>query len=235
MGTLQEVSEARRWTRYGIVIAYVMGIGGFAFRLAGTSPRVPQNVWGIAGAAAVMGIFFIAPTVAVLALRGRPRLLPAAAAVAFVAGLFTLSLLGFIMLIPALLWIKAFSRWPRPVQTRWREIVLWPAVVTAAACAFFVLFAHQDPRCTRTFPDGTVETSVAAGAGWVWQGASGSAISSSYSGDSVLSEECTSDIVTWWEALASLGVAAGSVAIAARGGAPSKTPSELYAIPNGHR
>ncbi len=235
MGTLQQVESARKLARYAIVIGYVMALGALILALVNDSPRVPANLWGVARAVAVAGLFSISPTVALLALRGRPRLLPAAAAVALVAGPFTLSVLGLVMVVPAVLWISAFSRWPRPVRTVWRETVLWSTIVIVAACAFVSLFLHQDPRCTRFYSDGTAETSVATGGGWLWQGTSGTVVSSVLSGGEVRSEECTSDIVVWWEALASLGFAAGSVVIAARGGAPTRASSGAYAVPDGHR
>ena len=62
----------------------------------------------------------------------------------------------------------------------------WKAATTLAVWLLWVasavvLFIHIDPRCVQTLADGTV-----------------------------VSEECVSDIVTGWEALLSLALAAGA-------------------------
>jgi hypothetical protein len=224
MGTLREVETARRYARYGVVVAYGVALAAFVIRLVNSTPRVGENLWGGAGAIAVAGMLAIAPTTALLALRGRPRLLPAAAVVAFAEGLFSFSLVGLVMMVPALLWINAYGRWPRPVKPRWPLIVLWPTVVIAAVCAFVVLFIHQDPMCTRTYGDGTVQAwAPAEGGGWAWQGLGGTSFGTEFVGDDgVQTEECTSDIITWWEALATLGVSGGAVGVAAWGGSQRK-------------
>lgn len=222
MGTLEQVQSARRPATYGIVIAYALATGAFVLALVNGSPRVPLNLWGFARAVGIAGVFSIAPTIALLALRGRPRLLPAAAAVAVTSGILALFSLGLLELIPALLWANAFGRWPRPVQTRWREIVLWPTLVIASFCALLALFVYQNPICTRTYADGVAETEATVGGGWIWASDSGiwtghGTVTGGPDG-TIESEECTSDVVTWWEALLSLGLSAATAGIAAVGG-----------------
>jgi len=223
MGTLEQVRSARRLARWGIVIGYVLAVGALVIGVVNPDPRVASDLMGLARAVGVAGVLSIAPTVALLALHGRPRLLPAAAAVAVSSGILALSFMGLLELLPALLWANAFGRWPRPVQTRWREIILWPALVIASFCAFLALFVYQNPMCTRTYADGVVETGIAEGGGWIWAGDSGlwtghGTVTGGSDGN-VESEECTSDVVTWLEALVCLGLSAGTVAVAAWGGA----------------
>lgn len=224
MRTLDRVESARRYARWGIVVGYGLSLVVFIVRLVGASPRVPENLWGVAGAGAVAGVFAISPTVAVLALRGRPRLLPLASTLAFLT-LFTATAFGLAMVVSAMLWLRASARWPRPVRTRWPRIVLWPIVVVLAAGSFVMLFAHLDPLCAHWYDNGRVETWVPTkgfASGWAWEGAGGSIIGGEFAvtgGDHTEREECTSDIITWWEALISLGLAGGAVAVAAVGGA----------------
>jgi hypothetical protein len=94
------------------------------------------------------------------------------------------------------------------------------ALGMTAAIAVFVLFVHLDPKCTETLADGTVLEVDAAEKGYRsgWRfGATGSVSSQSQSGpEGPVTSWCSSDLVVWGEALASLGVSLGAIGAAAR-------------------
>lgn len=89
-----------------------------------------------------------------------------------------------IAFVTSLIWMQAW--WSRPVKVEISRGQWWFGVGLgmSAAIAVFVLFVHLDPVCTETLADGAV------------------------------AEECSSDSIVWWEALASLAVSLGAIGAA---------------------
>jgi hypothetical protein len=125
-----------------------------------------------------------------------------------------LSILGFALVIPGLVWLYAYLKTRPPGQFR-RKFAM--AVVPFFwLLAFAALFAHQDPRCEEVHSDGSVvsfdPTGSGMSTGWIWDiDTSTYSGSQGFSGD-IVSGGCTSDVVVLWETivgLALLGCAIG--------------------------
>lgn len=173
-------------------------------------------------------------TLAVISLQRRPTLLTAAWMSAVVSAVALITV-GWIWIVVAIAWGYASGRRPRPApDARW---MTWarPVLALAVVLPIVVMFAHLDPVCTVTSSDGTVENIDPASRGYAegWQlggsfFAGGSTTSTSASSASVAgstteteaetftSEECSSDTVVWWEALASVATSAAVVGVASR-------------------
>lgn len=167
-------------------------------------------------------------TLALMSLRQRPSLLTVAWMSALVSA-FVIITASPIWVVVAVAWGYASGRRPRPApHARW---MTWarPLLALAVALPILVMFAHLDPVCTVTSSDGTVENVDPASRGFDqgWQlgsslnGGSSMSTSGSTTADEDASgtfstEECTSDTVVWWEALASLATSAAVVGIASR-------------------
>jgi len=214
MTLYQDIRKNRRWVQIGIFLGYAMSVSVLVLAIINTGTEPGELLGSVALAASAA----IGPSLAWLSLDRRPGLLPAAALAALITGLVTLIFLpiGFVL---ALIWMHAWSS--RPVKTEVSRGQWWSGVALGmtAAIAVFVLFVHLDPVCTETLADGTVVEVDAAEKGYQtgWRLATGAVSSQSQSGpDGPVTSWCSSDVVVWGEALASLAVSLGAIGAAAR-------------------
>ena len=160
---------------------------------------------------------------ALLSLKRRPSLLLAAVFAAAVIGVAIPEFLP-VWLIAGGAWILAIRNRPRSLpEPRW----VWfgrPILAVTVIVPLILLFGHADPTCTLTTDDGQVEQVDPAvrglDSGWRW-GFPGSSISvssfaSSTGEETTEVEECSSDRVLPWEALASLTASGLIVGLAYR-------------------
>ena len=176
-------------------------------------------VFGIRSATEITVLQAVATTVAValpaafalLSLKRRSSLLLAAV---FAAAVIAVAIPEFlpVWLIAGGAWILAIRNRPRPLtEPRWA----WfgrPILAVTVIVPLILLFGHADPTCTLTTNDGQAEQVDPAArgldSGWRW-GFPGTSISvssfaSSTGEETTEVEECSSDRVLPWEALASL-------------------------------
>ena len=151
-------------------------------------------------------------TLALAGLTGRPVLL-LPAGLAGVTSLPVLFVLGVPMVLLGIIWFWSYSK-VRPVGSVASKAVTTLVVWLLWAAAVVVLFIHLDPRCVQVLADGTVlyvDAALGGESGWLWEVSSTVSGSSGILGPDVVSGACTSDIVTGWEALVSLVLAAGAI------------------------
>ncbi|GBD84583.1 hypothetical protein BMS3Abin02_00977 [bacterium BMS3Abin02] len=216
------VGAPPKTARVLVIIGAVIFLGlaiaiGLLFWLNSEPPRQPASV---PAALAWVGILALPAFVALLGVRRRdPRLLLPAIVTGLVPAMLTLFSVGLVLVVPALLWIQAATRWPTPKTARsWRRDLLPLTIPILAILAGLTFFAHQDPACwnstkgvdghityTRTALNGARES------GWF---AGGESASISSGGDGVTGSICTSDRVTPLEGLIALGFIAGAEAVA---------------------
>jgi hypothetical protein len=162
---------------------------------------------------ALAAVAAVPPTLALAGLTGRPVLL-LPAGLAAVTSLPVLSVLGVPMALAGIIWFWSYANL-RPGGAVARQAATMLLVWLLWAASAVVLLIHLDPRCVQTLADGTVlhvDAALGGESGWLWE------VSSTFSGSSeilspdVVGGACTSDIVTGWEALVSLVLAAGAVA-----------------------
>ncbi len=193
MTTYQDIRLGRGLVWAGIAIGYGIAVAAAILSLVNSEGSLLSPF-------AFLAMLAISPTMATIALDRRPSLLTAAAMAAVVQGFVSLSSLGLIEFIPAILWALAVQRRPRsalePSWATWAR----PVIAAVSILPLFVMFIHSDPRCTVTAADGTVISSTVdegAAAGWRLQlGSSGS----SSTGEDGITRSCTSDTVQHWEA-----------------------------------
>ncbi len=170
-------------------------------------------------------------TLALMSLDRRPSLLTVAWMAAIVSA-FLIITASPIWIVIAIAWGYASRSRPRPAPDALWMTLGRPLLAFTVVIPVFVMFTHLDPVCTITYQDGSIENVDAASRGFEtgWKfGATlnGWTETSSFSalppGD-FESEECSSDTVVWWEALASV---AGSAAVL---GAASRWPTSEHLV-----
>ena len=195
------------WLAVGV--GYALAAAVFVLRLVGSELPVTLELGGAVALAAVVAV---PATLALAGLTGRPVLL-LPAGLAGVTSLPVLSVLGVPMVLLGIIWF--WSYWNlRPVGSVASKAVKTLVVWLLWAASVGVLFIHLDPRCVQVFSDGTVlyvDAALGGETGWLWEVSSTVSGSSGILGPDVVSGACTSDIVTGWEALVSLVLAAGAI------------------------
>ncbi len=198
------------WLAVGV--GYALAAAVFVLRLVGSELPVTLELGGAVALAAVVAV---PATLALAGLTGRPVLL-LPAGLAGVTSLPVLSVLGVPMVLLGIIWF--WSYWNlRPVGSVASKAVTTLVVWLLWAASVGVLFIHLDPRCVQVFSDGTVlyvDAALGGETGWLWEVSSTVSGSSGILGPDVVSGACTSDIVTGWEALVSLVLAAGALTTA---------------------
>ena len=191
-----------------LVLGYTVAAAMFALRILGSN--MPLSL-SLAGAVAFTAVLCIPPTLALFAMRGRPRLFAAAGvlAITLVVGV---SLLGLVLIPLGVMWLWMYLRsTPGGILRTLGAVV---AVWVLGAASFMVLFIHLDPRCADTYTDGTVQIlpldETGMESGWTWD-VGGTSTGSSISKPGVVMSSCGSDIVTWAEAAASLALVAAAL------------------------
>ena len=195
------------WLAVGV--GYALAAAVFVLRLGGS--ELPLTL-ELVGAVALAAVVAVPPTLALAGLTGRPVLLLPAGLIG-VTSLPVLSVLGIPMALLGIIWFWSYFKL-RPSGGIAGKAVTALAVWLLWAASAVVLLIHLDPRCVQTLTDGTVLPVDAARigfeSGWLWE-VSSTTITQSILTSDVVSEACASDIVTGWEALASLALAAGAV------------------------
>ncbi|MDH5503732.1 MAG: hypothetical protein OEY98_06890 [Acidimicrobiia bacterium] len=161
-------------------------------------------------------------TLALMSLDQRPSLLTVAWMAAVVSA-FVVITASPIWVVVALAWGFASRNRPRPApDARWMTVAR-PLMALAVVVPIFVMFVHADPVCTVTYRDGRTESVDPATRGMAtgWQfGSSFGSTTGMSSGTSVgsdtESEQCSSDTVVWWEAVASVLASAAVLGVASR-------------------
>jgi hypothetical protein len=198
------------WIGIGLGMAIALGVAVASF---GSDENTNMTSF------ALFALMALPATLAYLALDRRPSLLTAAAMAALLQSVLLLtSGLGFLQLVPAILWYLAGQKRPRPAAApRWAT---WgrPLLAATTLLPLLVMFVHLDPMCTVTDADGTVVSSeVDANARSGWTLSLGGLTSSSTETDSDgVTRSCTSDTVRPWESALSLAVSDLIVGLATR-------------------
>ena len=205
MDTYSRIRRNRNIVKVTALLAILFSIVGAVSGIrSGTEVTVFQAV-ATAVALALPALF------ALVSLERRPALLLAAVFGAAVIGVTIPEFLP-VWLIAGGAWILAIRNRPRPLpEPRW----VWfgrPLLAVTVIVPLILLYGHADPACTLTADDGRLEQVDPAvrglDSGWRW-GLPGSSIgvssfASSTSEGTAGVEECSSDRVLPWEALASL-------------------------------
>ena len=195
------------WLAVGV--GYALAAAVFVLRLVGSDLPVTLE---LGGAVALAVVVAVPATLALAGLTGRPVLL-LPAGLAGVTSLPVLFVLGVPMVLLGIIWFWSYSK-VRPVGSVASKAVTTLVVWLLWAAAVVVLFIHLDPRCVQVLADGTVlyvDAALGGESSWLWEVSSTVSGSSGILGPDVVSGACTSDIVTGWEALVSLVVAAGAI------------------------
>jgi len=153
--------------------------------------------------------------------RFRAPLLLAAAVLSFVSMGISLAGAGIVFLPAVVLLVVAASASVKAAGWHGRRtmlpLVLSVVAAVVAGLSSTSLFVHQDPRCWEWVKyDGRTEwrsIPVPEGSFQGQSGASGSAAGVLPPGATSSGSECTSDIITGWEALASLGILAAAAGV----------------------
>lgn len=192
------------WVTVGIGVALAGAV--FLIRLAAGDLPLPTE---LAGALLLGAVAAAPPTLAVLGITGRPGLLLSAGICAVISAPF-LSIFWLIEVVLGIVWLVTYARTPGRGSAA-RTVVAAIVIPVLWVAAGSLLFVHLDPRCAQTLEDGTVREFDGAAngfeSGWVWNAGSEISGSSGVSVD-VVEEVCTSDVVTWPEALAGLALLA---------------------------
>jgi hypothetical protein len=210
MTAYQDIKAGRRLTWIGIV-------AGAAIALGMSVASITSDEGTVLTSMAFFALMVLPAALAYLALDRRPSLLTAAAMAALVQSVLLLtSGLGFLQLVPAILWYLAGQKRRRPAAApRWAT---WgrPLLAAATVLPLLVLFVHLDPICTVTEADGTVVSSgVDTNAPSGWGFGFGTSGSSSTDSDGV-TRSCLSNTIRPWESALSLVVFAAIVGLAVR-------------------
>ncbi|MDK1102763.1 MAG: hypothetical protein QGD93_03940 [Actinomycetota bacterium] len=186
-----------------LVLGYGVAAAMFALRIFRSDQPPSLN---LAGAVAFAAVLCIPPTLALFAMRGRPRLF-AAAGVLSITLAVGLSVLGLVLIPLGVMWLWMHARSSPEGILRTLGAVI--AVLVLGAASFMVLFVHLDPRCADTYTDGTMQIlplgETGMESGWTWD-VGGTSTVSSISKPGVVMSSCVSDIVTWAEAAVSLAL-----------------------------
>ncbi len=205
MDTYTRIRRNRSIVKGSSSFVILLSIAGAAFGIrSGIGLTVLQAV-------ATAVALALPATFALVSLKRRPWLLLAAVFAAAVIAVAIPESLP-VWLIAGGAWILAIRNRPRPLpEPRW----VWlgrPLLAVTVIVPLVLLFGHADPACTLTGNNGQVEQVDPAArgldSGWQWglPGSSTSVFSftSSTSEGTTEVEECSSDRVLPWEALASL-------------------------------
>lgn len=205
MDTYTRIRRNRAMVKGSAVIVIIFAIAGAVFGIrSAAEPTVLQ-------AAATTVAMVLPASFALLSLKRRPSLLLTAVFAAAVIGAAIPEFLP-VWLLAGGAWIVAIRNRPRPLpEPRW-ALIGRPILAVTVIVPLVLLFGHADPTCTLTIGDGQVEQVDPAtrglDSGWQW-GLPGSSIgvssfASSRSEEAIEVEECSTDRVLTWEALASL-------------------------------
>jgi hypothetical protein len=223
-GQMESVNRSRSsapLSVVAVVVGYAVAITAFTLRVGlGDLPWQLE----LPGGFALGAVAALPPTLALIGLSGRPVSLLAAGVTAL-SSLPVLSLLGVVMAMLGAYWVVSSVK--LELGGALRAVAITSAVWLLWASSVAMLFVHLDPRCAQTRVDGTVVVEAPTGlySGWVWN-APPTAGSSSSSDQSIVTETCASDVITWIEAvviLASTGAAAGIGSLATRDRASTPT------------
>jgi len=222
MDTYSRIRRNRFVVKASAILVVIFAIGG---GVAGMRSAVESTVLP---AVAIAVALALPAAFALLSLGRRPSLLLAAVLAAAVIGVTIPESLP-VWLIAGGAWILAIRGRPRPVpEPRWVRFGR-PLLAVTVIVPLIFLFGHADPACTVTTGDGRVEQVGPAvrdlESGWQW-GLSRSSVSvtsfaSSTGEETTEVEECSSDQVMPWEALASLAASGLIIALAFRWPAPA--------------
>ena len=215
MDTYTRIRMNRNMVKGSAVLVILFSIAGAVFGIrSATEITVLQAV-------ATMVALALPAAFALASLDRRPSLLAAAV---FAAAVIAVAIPEFlpVWLLAGGAWIMAIRNRPRPLpESRW----VWfgrPILAVTVIAPLILLFGHADPTCTLTTDDGQVEQVDPAvrglDSGWRW-GFPGSSISVSNFASSTgeeTTEECSSDRVLPWEALASLTASGLIIGLALR-------------------
>jgi hypothetical protein len=235
MDTYTRIRMNRNIVKGSAVLVILFSIAGVVMGIRSETELTVLRAVATAVALALPAVF------ALVSLERRPPLL--------LAGVFAAAVIGVaipeslpVWLIAGGAWILAIRNRPRLLpEPRW----VWlgrPILAVTVIVPLTLLFGHVDPACTLTTDDGRVEQVDPAlrglDSGWQW-GLPGSSISVSSFGSSTSEgttevEECSSDRVLPWEALASLTASGLIIALAYRWPTthPHKEPFQLESSSN---
>lgn len=235
MNTYQDIKASRRLVVAGAAIGYLIVAAAGVLFVVNRNDGVPGMTWQIP---AWLIVLAIPPTWAIRSLDRRPSLLTAATYAALALGVFE-TLGGLFLpvhLVVAIVWAFSTRRRPRrapePIGSAWKRPLLALAVVVPA----LLMYAHLDPVCVTTMPDGSSVTTVDTTAPSGWRiGSTIIGTSSSTTGFEPDAQTCWNDSIVLWEGLlglvaAGLGMAAGwrwpsnDVVLESRGGTTSVSP-----------
>ena len=195
-----------------IAAGYALAATIFVLRLVGSDLPVRLE---LPGAAALAVVAAVPSTLALMGLLRRPVLvLPAG--VAAVTALPLLSVFAPAMALVGIFWLWSFAQSAAP-GSKVRKALITAVVWLLWAGGVLALFLHVDPRCVQTLTDGTEREvdAIARGydAGWAWDASStvSGSVSSGAGPDNVALEVCSSDVVTGWEAWATVTLSAVAV------------------------
>ncbi|VAW08350.1 hypothetical protein MNBD_ACTINO01-1920 [hydrothermal vent metagenome] len=196
----------------------------FVLRIVGSDLPLSVSLPGAVGFGAVV----VVPSVlAFLAGRGRAGLYLGAGVASIVLSL-GLSLLIVVMLPLGVFWLWSYVA-VSPGHLL-RAVGAGLVATMLVLGAFVVLFLHIDPRCADTYANGEVrlvpQEQMDMESGWAWD-IGGTSSSSMMSRPDVVSQVCSSDVVTWPEALVSLALAGAAVASARAIAAPGSDDREI--------
>jgi len=213
-----EASErAGALRRISVLVGFLLAGAMFALRIGGSD--LPISV-SLPGALAFGAAAAIPPMLAVMAARDRFGLYAAAGFSATLLA-FGMSVLGLVMLPLGIIWLVIYFKDRADGFTERAESVPMTlgvafVVVSFAIGAYFVLFLHLDPRCVSTYTNGEVLLTpldeVDMDSGWIWDVDAVTTGRTRSLGGNVLAMSCSSDVVTWPEAVASLALSSSALA-----------------------
>lgn len=189
----------------------------FVLRIAASDLPTAMTLPGALAFAAAVAV---PPALALMAARGRFSLF-LGAGVSGILLAFGMSALGLLMLPLGITWLVIYVKNRTDGFQHQSADVLTTlgvafVVVSLAVGAYLVLFLHVDPRCVITYVNGDVlvvpAEDIDMDSGWIWNLEEESSGVESV-GPNVVSTSCTSNVVTWPEAVVSLALS--SVALAA--------------------
>ena len=192
----------------GIAISLIFAVGVGVLRSVNADPV--ERTAEIAGTIAFAAVFATPAFLAMLGLRGRPSLLFAAGALDLVLAFVTLlSLIGLVLVVPAVMFFVAAGRKRDATAGRWRSIASVLVAVVLGTAGLFALFAHEDPVCWARNPATGESFRLDAGTF-----VHGSTISMDSRGlpPGATESGCTSDSISNIEAIAAIAILATMLA-----------------------
>ena len=142
-GTDEGRGDGRTLVALAVAVGLLSGALVYVLRPADDAPRSSEWVGDLA-----LSVWYTLPAlVALLALRGRPVLLGAAAGLSALAGSSSLSSIAVLLWVPGLLYLMAYERVRPAPPARVRAGLVVIATVALGVLAFVVLLIHQSPQC----------------------------------------------------------------------------------------